>query len=245
MNILIADDERLARERLLDLLEDWTDAQVVGQAKNGIEAVEMAVELDAHVILMDIRMPGKDGLSAAMQLSELADPPAIIFTTAFSEFALEAFESNAIDYLLKPIKQERLFKALSACRKLNRTQLAVLHQHTSPLSNQYLSVQDRSGVQRIAINEVYYFLADHKYITVRHQAGESLLEDTLKHLQEAYAEDFIRIHRNALVRKTEIAAMHKQADGSMKLRLKNCSEQLDISQRMVPGIRKFLKQSMG
>jgi len=241
MKILIAGDERFARERLVDLLSDWPAADIVALAKNGIEALELATSCDAEVVLMDIRMPGMDGLEAARHLSQSQNPPAIIFTTAYSEFAMDAFESNAIDYLLKPIKQERLFKALSACSRLNKTQLAALGKNESS-QRSHISVPVRGDIELVAVTDIYYFIADHKYITVRHKSGELLIEETLKHLEKEFEDNFIRIHRNALVKKSEIMAMHKQADGSMKLVLKNCSEQLDVSQRLVSTIRKFMQR---
>jgi len=242
MKILIADDEQLARERLVDLLMDWPNAEIVAQAKNGIEVIQQIAKTNADVLLLDIRMPGMDGLEAARHISQLENPPAIIFTTAYSDFALAAFESNAIDYLLKPIKQERLFKALSACGRLNKFQLAAIQQTDAVPQRAHLSIQTRGNIELIAIEDIYYFLADHKYITVRHQKGEALMEETLKHLEQEFSESFIRIHRNALVKKSQIVAIHKQDNGGSKLALKNCSEQLDVSQRLVPVIRKYLKE---
>jgi len=242
MKILIADDERPARERLATLLDDWPEAEIVAMVSNGVEATEQTIKLEAEVVLLDIRMPGMSGIEAAQHLSKLEQPPAIIFTTAYSEFALDAFESNAIDYLLKPIKQKRLFKALSACSKLNKSQLMHLSGNKANRQRSHISVQKRGAIELIAVKDIYYFIADHKYITVRYKDGEVLLEETLKHLEEEFSDNFIRIHRNALVKKTQIVAMHKQSGGAMKLLLKDCLEQLDISQRMVAGIRKFLTE---
>lgn len=252
MKILIADDERLARERIAYLLDDCLEDKQISMAKNGFEAVKMCKELGADLVFLDIRMPGMDGIEAAQQLSQLNEPPAIIFTTAYGEFALDAFEVQAVDYLLKPIKSERLQKSLESAGRLNKAQLQTLSQSQSfnnlqqtPESSQApatICVQHRGSIERIDLNDIFYFLAEHKYISVFHRGGESLLEDTLKQLEEQYAENFIRVHRNALVNKLQIVSMQKDDDGVMRLSLKDTPQRLDVSQRMVPFVRRFMQQ---
>lgn len=242
MNILITDDEPLARSRVRRLLEDDARYDIVGEACNGKEALLMCGTLRPDVILMDIRMPEMDGLEAAYHLSSLENPPAVIFTTAFSEHALAAFEREAVDYLLKPIRKERLEQALKKAKKINRAQLLALGKtDETDHSRTHISAQMNGNIQLIPIENVYYFLAEQKYVTVRHKHGEVLVDDSLKSLEIEFGEQLIRIHRNALVAINHIGGLEKSAMGTWKVKMDGIEDSLEVSRRHMTSVRKQLK----
>ena len=190
---------------------------------------------------MDIRMPGMDGLEAARHLSEMDEPPAIIFTTAYSEHALEAYDANAVDYLVKPIRQEKLEKSLAKARKLTKAQIAALNMETHTTGRSHICARIRGNLELIPVDEIVYFQADQKYITVRHVGGEVLIEDALKNLEVEFEDRLIRIHRNALVSTNFITGMEKNIDGRFVVTFKEVDDKLEISRRHVAEVRKFLK----
>jgi len=241
MKVLIVDDEKPARDRLARMINELADFEVVGQAQNGREAIELAASCEADIVLMDIRMPGLDGLQAAQHLAEIEHPPAVIFTTAYADHALEAFETHAVDYLLKPVKSVRLQKALAAAQKPTRAQV---EQNSEVLSSiearEHICARVRGNLELVKIADIYYFQADHKYVTVRHRNGQILIEEPLIKLEKEFEGRFIRIHRNALVNRDFIAGMRAQDDGQ-HLRLKDLDETLEISRRHLSAIRKIIK----
>lgn len=246
MNVLIADDEPLARTRLRELLDEIGGYDIVGEAATGKEALQQGVDIQPDLILMDIRMPTMDGLEAAIHLSALEQPPAIIFTTAFGDHALAAFEAHAVDYLLKPIRKERLENALRKLQQLNRVQLAALNQtkgttHDSR-ARTHISVLSRGGLQLIPVASILYFKADQKYVTVRFAAGEVLIEESLKDLEDEFGERFFRIHRNALVASAHISGLVKDHEGNSMLTLQRAEDKLEISRRHLPEVRKRLSE---
>jgi two-component system response regulator AlgR len=241
MKILIVDDEAPARDRLQHMISLIDNMQVCGQAAHGLEAVTMAQTTQPDIVLMDIRMPGMDGLEAARHLSDMDEPPAIIFTTAFSEHALEAYDANAVDYCVKPIRQEKLEKALTKARKLTKAQIVALGMETNNVGRSHICARVRGNLELIAIDHIAYFLADQKYITVRHKDGEVLIEDALKSLEVEFSHRFLRIHRNALVNSNFISGMEKQADARFVVTFKGIDDKLEISRRHVAEVRKFLK----
>ncbi|MES9843833.1 MAG: LytTR family DNA-binding domain-containing protein [Candidatus Sedimenticola sp. PURPLELP] len=243
MKILVVDDEAPARERLSALVSDLgSPYQVVGEAANGEQALKLSRELDVDLLLLDIRMPGRDGLAVAAELAGWEVPPAVIFTTAYEEHALEAFDDNAVDYLLKPIRRQRLEVALQRAAALTRAQVQAIDDlHQPPLES--ISVSYRGGLQRIPLDEILYFKADQKYVTVRHTGGEALLEDSLKSLEERFGSRFLRIHRNALIASRRITGLVKQADGHAMASLSGTDELLEISRRHLPEVRRWLKLS--
>jgi two-component system response regulator AlgR len=190
---------------------------------------------------MDIRMPGMDGLEASRHLAEMEEPPAIIFTTAYSEHALEAFDAHAVGYLVKPIRQERLELSLRKARKLTQAQLATLSRESSSTGRSHICARVRGNLELIPVDEVVYFQADQKYITVRHNKGEVLIEDALKNLEIEFEEKLIRIHRNALVNTSYVCGMEKSRDGRFMVNFRTIDDRLEISRRHVAEIRKFLK----
>ncbi len=241
MKILIVDDEKPARDRLKRLLGGLPPYQCVAEAQNGQEALEQAEQHDPDIVLMDIRMPGMDGLEAAQHLARVQQPPAIIFTTAFSDHALEAFESHAIDYLLKPVKPERLEEALNASQRLNRAQMQDrLHDLDTDTARQHICARVRGNLMLIPLEDIFYFHAEQKYVTVRHAGGEVLIEEPLKSLEQEFNQHFHRIHRNALVRIDKIAGMKNKADGH-QLVFNDIEDHLDVSRRHLSGVRNILK----
>ena len=247
MKVLIADDEPLARSRLRELLAEIGGYQIVGEAANGKDALQQGVQVQPDLILMDIRMPAMDGLEAAMHLSALEQPPAIIFTTAFGDHALAAFETHAVDYLLKPIRKERLENALHKLQQLNRVQLAALNQtkgetHDSR-ARTHLSVLNRGNLQLVPVAAIRYFKADQKYVTVGFDTGQVLIEESLKDLEEEFSERFFRIHRNALAAAAYVSGLVKGHQGDWLLTLHGVEDQLEISRRHLPEVRKRLTKS--
>lgn len=241
MRVLICDDEALARQRLQQLLTELDVVECVGEAANGKQAIQLCHQQQPDIVLLDIRMPVMDGLEAARHLAEHDQPPAVIFTTAYDDHALSAFEANAVDYLLKPIRRERLQQALEKARVLNRAQWQALA--ASELTDQarsHLSARRQELLRLIPIDDIYYFQADQKYVTVRHKGGEDLIEDSLAALESEFAERFVRIHRNALVASTYLKGIEKSANGHTAL-VEGCDEQLEISRRHASAVRKWLK----
>lgn len=241
MKVLIVDDEKPARDRLRRLLNGLTDYAIVGEAENGEQALRQNESLTPDIILMDIRMPGIDGLQAAHHLMHLTHPPAIIFTTAFSDHALEAFETHAIDYLLKPIKIDRLMQALESCGQINRVQMqSRLEALAEDGAREHICARVRGNLMLIPLSDIYYFRAEQKYVTVRHVGGEVLIEEPLKALAEEFREEFHRVHRNALVRLDKIAGMRNSPD-SHRVFFNDIDETLEVSRRHLTGVRKILK----
>jgi len=240
MRVMIVDDEKPAQDRLSSMLNAKNGYHVCAAAANGLEAIRYAEEHKPDVALMDIRMPGMDGLEAARHLSDMDEPPAVIFTTAFGEHALEAFETQAVAYLLKPIREEKLLSALDKASKLNKAQLAQLSAGEEN-SRTHICARVRGNLELIPITEIVYFQADQKYVTVRHMQGEVLIEEPLKSLEDEFAKDYIRVHRNALVSKTRMAGLNKTPEGRFQLVLKGMDDKLEISRRHVAEVRRFLK----
>jgi len=243
MRVLVCDDEKLGRDRLIRLTEAMADTEVVGEAATGREAVIMAQSKRPDVVLLDIRMPDMDGLEAARHLLKLESPPAIIFCTAYDEHALEAFKVQAVDYLLKPVAKEDLGAALERVRNLSRSHLDALEQQVDPEGSRrrrHISARTHRGIELVPVDEVRYFLADQKYVTVKYPAGEVLVDDTLKELEDEFDEHFVRIHRNALVAVKWLEGMELVNAGHYQVRLNGVEERLVVSRRHVAGLRKMM-----
>jgi two-component system response regulator AlgR len=244
MNILIADDEHLARARLRALLlELGGDYRVAGEAGDGDSVVRLCREQAIDLVLLDIRMPPGSGLDAAARLAQMKTPPAVVFVTAYDEHAVEAFERGAMDYLVKPVRPERLRQALERARALTRPQLQALHALGSGAesSQERICTSYRGGVECVDLDDVVYFQAEQKYVVIRHQGGRLLLEESLKNLENSYGERFIRIHRNALVARHRLYGIVKGSDGRSLARLQGCDDLLEISRRHLAEVRTFLK----
>ena len=239
MHILIVDDETLARQRLRTLLADCTAPAIgsVTEAAHATEAMERLQHGTVDVVLLDIHMPGMDGISFAQALAALPRPPAVVFVTAHAEHAVAAFELDAVDYLTKPVRLERLQQALQKTERtahMGRALQADLAQGT-------LLIHDRGRTERIPLGEVLYFKAELKYVTVRTAARSYILDDSLSELETRYAPRFMRIHRNALVARRAVRALEKHYDADegegWAVRLDGLSELLMVSRRQVAAVR--------
>lgn len=238
MRVVIVDDEPPARDRLRGLLEEIDGCECAGEAGNGQDAIALVTRVTPDVVLMDIRMPGMDGVEAARHLGSLDQPPAIIFTTAYDEYALRAFETQAAGYLLKPVRREKLTEALARAARLTRPQLAAIAATTEARRRTHLSVRVRNELRLIPVEDVLYFLADQKYVTVRHRGGEELIEESLKALEEEFAPDFVRIHRNTLVAIRHMASIDRADDGQYSVRLRDVPDALQVSRRLASELLK-------
>jgi len=245
MKILIADDEPLARERLRSLCDEFKKFSVVGEAQHGKQVLDLIPGCLPDIILLDIRMPGMDGLEAAQHISNFETPPAIIFTTAYDQYAIDAFETNAVGYLLKPIKKEKLLDSLNAASKLTRAQLQAI-QEEKKTTPHYISARIQGNIQLIPINSIRYFQADQKYVSVgffdNGVSKEVLIEESLKSLEQTFHIEFIRIHRNALIAETYITGLEKDKEGAHWLCLQDMQYKLEVSRRHLPDVRKIIKE---
>ncbi len=241
MKILIIDDEPLARQRLRSVIDELSTGEVVNEGSTGEQAIRLCEAHEPDIILLDIRMPGMDGIEAAQHLMKLQSPPAIIFTTAFDEYAIKAFESHAVDYLLKPIRKERLQDALKAATRLTRAQLQALTEEPESSKRQHISARLGGELRLIPVEEICYFMAEHKYVTVRHKSGTVLIEESLRSLEKEFEDRFLRIHRNALVSIACIGALEKDRMAGHKLKLRDLEETLEVSRRHLPTVRKVMK----
>lgn len=242
MKILIVDDENLARIRLDSLIKKIGGHTVIGQASNGREAIDKTNTLKPDILLMDIRMPVMDGLEAALHLSALDMPPIVIFTSAYDQHALEAFEANAIDYLLKPIRQDRLQKALDKAEKISLKEMmarAKLGDEATPRT--HISVHDHGHITLIPLQDICYFKADSKYIEIRTVKEKYLIEDSLVNLELELKEQFMRIHRSMLISVDHITGLEKLSNGRWCVLLKNVPEKLEVSRRHTPAVRRWVK----
>jgi two-component system, LytTR family, response regulator AlgR len=214
MRVLVVDDEGPARQRLKDLLGDCRETcphVLVGEASNGREALEIVNQGVVDLLLMDIRMPVMDGVEAAEHLKKMERPPRLVFTTAYDAYAIKAFELNAVDYLLKPIKRDRL---LAALQKAGPPPAATVLVDARQGPRKHLSIHERGRVVLIPVADVLYLRAELKYVTVRTVEREFLLDESLTKLEEEFQQDFVRIHRNALVARKAIQGFEKQSDGA-------------------------------
>ena len=242
--VLIADDEGPARARLRDLLDECRETfplAIVDEARNGREALDVLNREKVDIVLLDIRMPEMDGLEAARHIAGMEQRPAIIFTTAFDAYAIKAFEVNAIDYLLKPIRLERLLTALGKTRSAP----PVTRQALDAAANQprrHLSVHERGKIHLVPLAEVLYLRAELKYVTVRTAQREYLVEESLTSLEEEFGDAFVRIHRNCLVARTAIAGFERNAEESESgwaVVIRDTGEKLPVSRRQHHVLKQF------
>ena len=242
LQVLVVDDEALARSRLRTLLGECTApaATVGGEAPNAAEAMDMLLRTKFDAVLLDIHMPGADGLVLAQALRSMPQPPAVVFVTAYAEHAVEAFELEAVDYLTKPVRLERLQAALQKVERLVQSRLAGPPDDSAPM----LLIQDRGRTERVPLFEVLYFKAELKYITVRTSARSYILDASLSELEERHAAQFLRIHRNALVARHAMRALEKHDDpeegDGWAVRLHGIDEVLAVSRRQLGAVREAL-----
>lgn len=246
--ILICDDEPLARQRLRRLAENLPEYQICGEASNGATTLAQVSELQPDIVLLDIRMPGIDGMEVAARLSELSDPPAIIFCTAYDNYAIQAFDVQAMAYLLKPVRKDALAEALTRAGRINRAQLRALASDQAantpgPMfaNNEQLSVRTHKGTELIGIAEIRYCQADQKYVIIHHTRGEAVSDYTLKELENAYPSQLLRVHRNTLVGAGFIQALERTPQGHNLVTLKGSLDELPVSRRHASGVRQWLQ----
>lgn len=232
MKIILVDDEPLARARLRRMIENFPDYVIVGEADNGLDAIELCGKAQLDLVFMDIKMPVMDGLAAAKRINQLKMPPDIVFCTAYDDYALDAFDVDALGYLLKPVKQDKLSATLN---KIQRMKI----QKEQKTNEYYLSAKTHRGIERIALEDCRYFLADSKYVTVFHTGGELIVDETLKQLEERFASQLLRIHRNALVSKNHVKALEKQGD-RFAVKLWDCDSQPLVSRRLLADVKSAL-----
>ncbi len=240
LKIFIADDEEPARERLKTLLGDiagQVPTSVVGEARHGVEAVEQVPPSGAEVVLLDIQMPGMSGLEVARHLARLDPPPRIVFVTAHERHAVEAFELNALDYLLKPVRAERLAAALRKAAVPDHEQL----EKAAEGPREYLSVAERNRIVLVPVRDILFLRAEQKYVTVRTQAREHLVEEPLIALEREFAASFVRIHRNCLVARAAIRGFERapgeEEEPHWQVVLDGLEERLPVSRRQWPLLR--------
>jgi two-component system, LytTR family, response regulator AlgR len=245
LRVLIVDDEAPARRRLRELLDDCATAMplaIVGEVANGREAMEVLHAVTADLVLSDIRMPEMDGLELARHLLKLPHPPVVIFTTAFHEHALQAFDVNAVDYLMKPVRMQRLLAALQKVPRLKPLSAATLDELPA-LARRFLSVTERSRVVLVPIDEIIYLKAELKYITIRTAQREYLLEESLTRLEEEFGPRFIRVHRNCLVSRDAIRGFERcvgdEGDAHWEVVLNGVEETLPVSRRQQYVVREI------
>ena len=236
LRVVITDDEGPARHRLKDLLEDCSEsvpAEVVGEAASGHELIELLETVSADLVLLDIRMPGMDGIEAAQHLLSMEKPPAVIFTTAFDVYAVKAFEMHAVDYLLKPIRLQRLHDALKRIKRdapLTHTVLESL----ATQARSHIPVCERGKVTLVPVNKILYMRADQKYVCLKTDEHEYLIEDSLSRLEQEFCDTFVRVHRNCLVSRADIAGFERAGDdgeGHWEVTLRGIAERLPVSRR--------------
>jgi two-component system, LytTR family, response regulator AlgR len=242
MRVVIVDDEPLARERLRRLLAEFPGYEVAGEAGDGAQALAVIRDQQPDLVLLDISMPGMDGLQVARHLADEKRPPAVIFTTAFSEHALSAFDASATAYLLKPVRKEKLREALQRARRPSRAvQLNVEQSAAARPRREFVLATTREGLVRVPADDIVYFLADQKYTTVHHLHGEVLIEESLKTLEEDFAPWFLRIHRKALVATRFILSLERgKGEEHHFVRLRHAAEPLPVSRRRLAEVRRHL-----
>ncbi len=252
LRILIVDDEPLARDRLRALLGDLAvqlPSSVVGEAANGLMALEFLSGNAADVVLADIRMPGMDGIELAAHLGRLEKPPAVIFTTAYDNYAVQAFDLNAVDYLLKPVRAQRLLAALQKvpAQHPDSALLAGIGHEVRGSGRTHLSCHERGRLLLVPVGEVLYFKADLKYVTARTAEREYLLDEALTHLEHEFADRFMRLHRAVLVAKTALAGFEKAAGDDIEAYgwalLRAVPEKLPVSRRQWAPAKALVKNS--
>ncbi|SFR82475.1 two component transcriptional regulator, LytTR family [Marinobacter daqiaonensis] len=242
IRVLIADDEPLARERLSRLVSDLEGYRVCGEAASGDQVLSAVVTEMPDILLLDIRMPGGDGMAVARQLAAQSDPPAIIFCTAYDEYAIRAFEVQAAAYLLKPVRRDALAEALARAERVNRAQLRALKGTSAAPEGHHLTVSSARGTELVDMTRVTHCEADQKYVTLHHRDGESLTDLSLKALESRFPEELLRIHRNTLVGTRYIRSLDRQSDGSYQMRLEQVPDPLPVSRRHTARVRQWLSE---
>lgn len=244
IKVLVVDDESLARARLITLLGDCTlpAVQVMGEASNAVQAVEYLQHHEVDAVLLDIHMPGMDGLTLAQTLRAMPRPVAVVFITAYAEHALQAFELEALDYLTKPVRLERLQASLQKIERLTHVNGGL----EADFIQEYLVIQERGRTERVPVGKVLYLKAELKYVTVRTSDRSYILEGSLAELETLHASRFLRIHRNALVARRAVRALERHHDpeegDGWAVRLDGVNELLFVSRRQLAAVRGLVRK---
>ena len=236
--VMLVDDNEIDRNQAA-LCISQAGMRVMA-ADSGRQCLEMLEANRPDVMVLDLVMPGMDGLEAAQHISQLDEPPAIIFTTAYDEYALEAFKANAVDYLLKPVRELTLKTAIEKACSLNKAQLETVRSQHEGRTN--ITAKISGNIKLIPVKDIIYFQAEQKYVTVKYLDGETIIEDTLKELQNEFSETFVRIHRNAIVSKKFITGIHRDNQGHSYVMLGEEQKQLEISRRHLAEIKKLMSE---
>lgn len=242
LKVLIVDDEALARSRMRTLLTDCTEPRtdVVGEAGNAVQAMDMIQRTHCELVLLDVHMPGVDGITLANTLRQMAAPPSVVFVTAYPEHAVSAFEVEAVDYLTKPVRRERLQQALQKVIKVR----AGTEGGGESGPPEALIIQERGRSERVALSDIIYLKAELKYITVRTAEKEHIYDGALSDLESRYSHLFVRVHRNALVSRRAVRAVEKHSDPvegeGWTVRLDGVDERLAVSRRQLAAVREAL-----
>ncbi len=251
IRVMVVDDESPARRRLRELLDDCSASlpiAVVGEAANGREALDLMQLAPPDLVLTDINMPDMDGIELARHLLKLPHPPVVVFTTAFHEHALEAFEVNAVDYLVKPVRVQRLLLALQKVPRL-RPLTAERISHLPSNARRFLSVTERSRVVLVPIDDVIFLKAELKYITIRTKDREFLLEESLTRLEQEFGHRFVRVHRNCLVARDAVRGFDRRVnddgDAHWEVLLNGLDETIPVSRRQQGIVRELSRESVG
>ena len=245
LRVFIVDDEAPARERMKELLGDIAGelpTEVVGEARHGMEALERFPASGAQVLLLDIQMPGMDGLELARHLAGLEAPPAFVFVTAHDRHAVDAFELNALDYLLKPVRAARLAAALRKAAGAPREQLSETLRKAAGRAREYLSIVERNRISLVPVRDIVFLRAEQKYVTLRTREREYLIEDALVALEKEFGERFVRIHRNCLVAREAIRGFERGGaaeEPTWMVVLDGLEERLPVSRRQWPALREL------
>ena len=236
--VLIVDDEELARSRLDRMIGELPGYEVCGQADNGETALKQAAKTSPDIVLLDIRMPGMDGMACAQQLSRMATPPALIFCTAYDDYALEAFQVQAAAYLVKPVRREALSQALERAGRVNRLQQEKLSDSES--ADERLSVRTHRGLELVDPARLYYAMADNKYVTLVHAEGETLCDYSLRELEKLYPQRLLRVHRNTVINTDYLVGLVR-AGNRHQVRLSDGRDtHLNVSRRHAAAVREWL-----
>jgi two-component system response regulator AlgR len=245
LKALVVDDEALARARMRTLLADCKTPPVhcLGEAANAVQAMEMLQHQAVDVVLLDIHMPGADGLALAQSLQALPQPPALIFVTAHAEHAVRAFDLEAVDYLTKPVRLERLQLALQKVERYIQSRRGL---EANSAQEEVLIIQERGRTERIPMQQILYFKAELKYVTVRTASRSYILDGSLNELEEKHRADFVRIHRNALIARRAVRALEKHFDAEegegWAVRLNGVDELLAVSRRQLAAVRELVSR---
>jgi two-component system response regulator AlgR len=248
VRVLIVDDEKPARDRLRQILADEDGYEVVGEAANGYEALEQAAGTAPDIVLLDIRMPGMEGIETAHHLNAMDPAPAVVFTTAYDEYAIDAFEARAIGYVLKPVRRSRLTGALEQATRLVDAALSEAAAEANlDVQRKHVCAHAHGELKLIPVHEITSFIADQKYVSVDHDNGHDLIDDSLKSLEAEFGGSFVRIHRSALIAVDRIDRIEKNTEGKSRVVLRDDSQvedkELIISRRHVAEVKRRLKES--